>query len=411
MKILIIHNRYKDRTGEDAVFDRETQLLKDKNHEVHIWIADNRDIQAGNILEKIAIAQATIWSSKAYRKVLEKLREVTPDIVHVHNTLPLLSPAIFHACNKARIPVVHTLHNYRLVCPSNTLFRDGKPCEKCTTSTLLNSVRYACYRNSHMQTAAVAAMLQYHRWIGTWKNRIDGYIALSEFQKLKLKCLDIPDEKIYLKPNFLENIHSQTDTPKFGSYYLFVGRLINEKGIRLLLESYQNTKTKYPLVIIGPGYLGSMVDSAAKKDPRIRYIGIQSKVEVLDWMKNAIALLFPSVWFECSPMTVLESLSCSLPVVCSDLGALPDMIKHKNTGYVCSPMTIESLTNAIYWIESNSQTWLSLKQNLPKSIDPIYFRDFNYVHLIKIYRSVIEKYNGYGISDVTIRETRAAVSD
>ncbi len=189
MKILIIHNRYKDRTGEDAVFDRETQLLKDRNHEVHLWMADNRDIQAGSIFKKIAIAKATIWSSHSYRKVLEKLQEIAPDIVHVHNTLPLLSPAIFHACNQAHIPVVHTLHNYRLVCPSNTLFRDGKICEKCTTGSLLNSIRYACYRGSYIQTVAVAAMLQYHRWIGTWKSKVDGYIALSEFQKLKLKRL------------------------------------------------------------------------------------------------------------------------------------------------------------------------------------------------------------------------------
>lgn len=408
MKILIIHNRYKDRTGEDAVFDSETQLLKDRNHEVHIWTVDNRDIKSSSILEKIAIAKATVWSSKAYRQAFEKLRELAPDIVHVHNTLPLLSPAIFHACNKARIPVVHTLHNYRLVCPSNTLFRDGKICEKCTTGTLLNSVRHACYRNSYVQTAAVATMLQYHRWVGTWRSRIDGYIALSEFQKLKLKCLNIPDGKIYLKPNFLEKFHSQTDTFKFGLYYLFVGRLIDEKGIELLLESYQNTNTKYPLVIIGPGHLSSMVDSAAKKDPRIRYIGSQSKVEVLDWMKNAIALLFPSVWSECSPMTVLESLSCSLPVVCSDLGALPDMIRHQKTGYICSPITVKSLTNAIHWIESNSQAWLSLKKNLAESISPVYFRDFNYIHLIKIYSSVIEKYNGHGISDVTSRKTRTA---
>ncbi len=315
MKVLVVHNRYKDRTGEDSVFDREVSLLRSHSNQVDIWTVDNRAVKAGTALEKISLAKSTIWSRKANKELSEKLLEAKPDIVHVHNTLPLLSPSIFHACHRANIPVVHTLHNYRLICPSNTLFRDGQICEKCVSGTLLNSVRYGCYRSSRTQTAAVAAMLQYHRWINTWSHRIDGYIALSEFQKAKIVASGIAEDKIYIKPNFIESIPQETTKVEFGSYYLFVGRLIDEKGVQLLIEGYKKANSKYPLIIMGPGYLQEMVTQAALEDERIKYVGIQSKEDVLSWMKGAITLLFPSIWHECSPMTILEAFSCSLPVI------------------------------------------------------------------------------------------------
>ena len=392
MKVLVVHNRYKDRTGEDSVFDREVSLLRAHSNQVDIWTVDNRAVKAGTALEKISLAKSTIWSRKANKELSEKLLVAKPDIVHVHNTLPLLSPSIFHACHRANIPVVHTLHNYRLICPSNTLFRDGQICEKCVSGTLLNSVRYGCYRSSRTQTAAVAAMLQYHRWINTWSHRIDGYIALSEFQKTKIVASGIAEDKIYIKPNFIESIPQETTKVEFGSYYLFVGRLIDEKGVRLLIEGYKKANSKYPLIIMGPGYLQEMVTQAALEDERIKYVGIQSKEDVLSWMKGAIALLFPSVWHECSPMTILEAFSCSLPVICSSLGALLDMVEHQKTGYIFSPASAKELTEAIIWVENNKQSWLFLKQHIIQRISTTYFKEENYKRLIQIYEQVIRNY-------------------
>lgn len=388
MKVLVVHNRYKDRTGEDSVFDREVDLLRSHGNHVETFTVDNREILDNTTAEKISLAKSTVWSYKSNNQIYKILSETEPHIVHVHNTLPLLSPSIFHACNKARVPVVHTLHNYRLICPSNTLFREGKVCEKCVSGTLINSVQHGCYRNSRVQTAVVAAMLQYHRWMKTWTRSINGYIALSEFQKMKVAALGIPKSKIYLKPNFIESTPKMVDSIKFGSYYLFVGRLIDEKGIALLIEGYEKSGSRYPLVITGPGYLREFVSRTTAKNDQIKYVGVQSKEEVLEWMKGAIALLFPSVWHECSPMSILEAYSCSLPVVCSRLGALPDMVSHKKTGYIIPQTTAQSLSEALLWVERNKQYWLSLKKNMTKNIKPIYFQDLNYRTLIGIYKHV-----------------------
>lgn len=407
MKVLIVHNCYRDRTGEDSVFNREANLLRSYGHSVHTWKVDNRNIRLQNFTDQVHLAKNTIWSKVAHQRLLRTLLELKPDIVHVHNILPLLSPAIFHACSKAKVPVIHTLHNYRLLCPSTTLFRDGKICEKCVSDTLINSVRHACYRNSRTQTAAVAAMLQYHRWKGTWRNKIDGYIALSKFQKSKLLHSGICEDKIYLKPNFIEDTPNPANIPKFGSYYLFVGRLIDEKGVQLLIESYQNAESDYPLIIMGPGYLKDMVVQAARENSQIKYVGVQEKSDVTEWMKDAIALLFPSVWHECSPMTILESFSCSLPVVSTDFGSITDMVKHEKTGYVFSPATSKELINAIQWIETHSKEWLSLKKNLAQNIDSIYFRTANYERLIEIYGLVIDKFSIYGNKDRNLRQPLA----
>ena len=412
MKILVVHNRYKERTGEDSVFDREAELLRAYNNQVSTWTVDNREISADTMLGKISLAKSTIWSHKANKELVSKLSDTNPDIVHVHNTLPLLSPSIFHACNEANVPVVHTMHNYRLVCPSNTLFRDGQTCEKCIEGTLLNSVQHGCYRQSRAQTAVVAAMLQYHRWINTWNHSVDGYIALSEFQKEKIAASGISKDKIYLKPNFIESIPQKEDKVEFGSYYLFVGRLIDEKGIELLLESYRRAKSNYKLIIMGPGYLKERVLQAVSENEQIEYVGIQSKENVLTWMRGAIALIFPSIWYECSPMSILESFSCSLPVICSNLGALSDIVVHKKTGYVFSPENIQELTNAILWIEDDKQYWVALKHSISQYISPIYFKSENYKRIIEIYSAVIEEYKHprkrkHGNSDSDLRITLA----
>ena len=407
MKILVIHNRYRERTGEDSVFDREVKLLLSYGHTVHTWIVDNQAIQVNNAYRKLSLAVKTVWAGNSFREIFSNIIELKPDIVHVHNTLPLLSPTVFHACYKAHVPVVHTLHNYRLICPANTLFRDGNICEDCVDGSLLNSVIHSCYRDSRSQTATVAAMLQFHRACGTWKNKVSGYIALSEFQRAKLDHIGVPTDNIYIKPNFIEGKLKSKSSHKFGSYYLFVGRLIDEKGIQLLIEGYTSTSTKYPLIIMGPGYLEKIVVKAAASNPLIRYLGTQPKSEVLNWMENAIALLFPSVWYECSPMTILEAFSCSLPVVSSNIGAITDMVKHQKTGYVFSPASSQALTRAIQWIEQNSEIWLAMKRDLFQHINPVYFQAANYERLIEIYRSVIDKHNSQGSRDSTLRRTRA----
>ena len=390
MKILVVHNRYRIRTGEDNTFDQEVELLKKYKNEVLTWTPDNRDIKLTNFIDNAALGLNTIWSQSFHQTICQILDDFQPSIVHVHNIIPLVSPSIFYACKSQGIPVVKTIHNYRLGCPAVSFFRDGKVCELCLQKSLFQSIRYRCYRNSHLQTAAIAAMLQVHRWLKTWQNAVDGYIAVSQFLKDKLIEIGIPSQKIYLKPNFISANKSENTINQFGSYYIFVGRLIEEKGIRLLLQGYQLAKSQFPLVIIGSGELEDLVKKEAEKNPMIRYQGQQSKSQVLEWMQGAIALIFPSIWYECSPMTILEAYSRSLPVISTNIGSLAEMIKPHQTGLLFSPTTPQSLAKIIKKVESQPQEWIQLKQNLLGATNPIYFSELNYQCLMEIYKRVIE---------------------
>jgi glycosyltransferase involved in cell wall biosynthesis len=390
MQILVVHNRYKIRSGEDSVFFKEVKLLEENGHQVLTWTVDNRELDASSLLQKIKLAINTTWSWSAYHTMQEKIREHSPEIVHVHNFMPLLSPSIFYACQSMRVPVIQTLHNYRLGCPLSYYSREGKICELCRERSLLESIRLKCYHNSRLETASIAIMLQVHRWLLTWQRAVDGFIVLSDFQHHKMKELGIPEKKMYLKPNFVERAEITTQPYEFGSYYLYVGRLTEEKGIHLLLESYQLSKSKYSLIIVGDGELKDVVISATRDNPMIQYIGTQTPLEVKQWMSNAIALLFPSLWYECLPMTILEAYCCSLPVVSTDVGVMPDMVKSHKTGLIVSPPLPTAMAEAISWVEANAQNWINLKKNLLKEFNQFYFADANYKQMMNIYQTVIK---------------------
>lgn len=390
MKILVVHNRYQNRAGEDSVFDKEVQLLQEHGNLVTTWTVDNRDIHLRGVLSQLYFAFNTVWSMSSYQTMRQKLREFQPDIVHVHNTLPLLSPAIFYASIAEQVPVIQTLHNYRLACPVGTFFRDGKVCESCLQFSLFQSIRYCCYRQSRLQTATVAIMLQVHRWLQTWQRVVDGYIALSQFQYQKLVEIGIPAHKIYLKPNFIEKITPIKNLDNFGSYYLYVGRLTAAKGIQLLLEGYSLANSNFPLILIGSGELESIVVQAAENNPLIRYVGQQSNPQVLEWMQGAIALIFPSIWYECLPTTILEAYSCSLPVIAADFGSVNEVVKPQKTGLLFSPLTPQTLATTIKQLEEQPQHWINLKTNLINVLNPLYFADLNYQKLVQIYQQTIK---------------------
>ncbi|MGB2925068.1 MAG: glycosyltransferase [Limnothrix sp.] len=393
MKILIVHNRYRIRAGEDNVFDQEAALLKEHGNEVKTWTVDNQNIpEKKSSWQQIKLAFNTIWSISAYRSISKIIKEFKPDIVHVHNILPLLSPSIFYACKKQKVPVIQTIHNYRLGCPAATYFRDEKICELCVDKSLLNSIRYRCYRNSYAQTTIVAAMLQIHRWLGTWENIVSGYIALTPFMKDKLIQLGIPEEKIFVKPNFINNSITKTKPISFGKYYLFVGRLSPEKGIHVLLEAYKQCNTSYPLVIIGKGELQNIVEDAAKNDSRIQYLGQQPREKVLQYMQEAIALIFPSVWQEPFGLSIIEAYSQSLPVIGADVGSVNQLIQPHLTGLLYSLKDALQLGNIFEKIEGNCKEWLGLKNKLKDHLNDKYFSQTNVEIMLSIYQQIIQKF-------------------
>src|SRR5258708_3898213 len=328
MKILLLHNSYHFRGGEDIAVEQEFALLREHGHDVRLLLEHNDSITG--VAGAVSAACSAVYSARSRRRVADELCAFRPDVVHVHNFFPLLSPSVYLACREAGVPVLQTLHNYRLICPGANLFRDGRPCEDCVgRSVPWPGVLHGCYRGSRAGTAAVAAMVGIHNALNTWSNAVDAYIALTEFARHKLIKGGLPAERLHVKPNFVAS------DPGVGSgdggYVLCVGRLSEGKGIDVLLEAWKLLETKIPLVIVGEGPLASKVASTARTIGA-DYRGPLSRHDVAECMGRASLLVFPSVWYEAFPLVIAEALACGLPVLASDAGSAADLIDHGRTG-------------------------------------------------------------------------------
>ena len=343
--ILIVHNRYRQAGGEDAVVDAEAELLAGHGHRVDRLVVDNDAIpDRPSAAQRVRLAVRTVWASAAAAAVADRARAVRADVVHVHNFLPLLSPAIHGAARSTGAAVVQTLHNYRLICPAATLFRDGAPCEDCVgLPVALPAVVHACYRDSRAQTAAVTAMLAVHRARRTWHRDVDAFIALTNFGRDRFIAGGLPVGRLVVKPNFASDEgdphadESSTRSQFANGPVLFVGRLAPEKGIRTLLAAWPRVDrdSGRQLRIVGGGPLVDDVRTAAAATPGITFVGPVSRDEVQAEMRSAAVMVFPSEWYEGMPLSLIEAFAAGLPVLASRLGAMESMIADGRTGILC----------------------------------------------------------------------------
>src|SRR6476646_6116991 len=287
MKILMLHNRYLLPGGEDQATMADAALLRDEGHEVDLLEEDNRRIEQ---LGKVRTGMRTVWSRESYRRIDEKLRAGNFDILHVQNFFPLWSPSVYYAASRNGVPVVQTLHNYRLMCANALLFRDQHVCEECMGRIFpWPAILHACYRNNRAASAAVAAMISAHKLGGTWNRRVAIYIAVSEFTRDKYIAGGMTPEKILVKPNFIHP--SPVPGNGGGGYALYVGRLSPEKGIATMLDAWKSAARAIPLKVVGEGPLAEMVVAAGRVCP-VEYLGGKPFSKVLDLMKNAEFLVF-----------------------------------------------------------------------------------------------------------------------
>jgi glycosyltransferase involved in cell wall biosynthesis len=332
MRVLICHNFYQQGGGEDQVFAAEADLLRQFGHDVETYAVHNDEIQSAG---KLKLAAATVWNRGAAAEIGRRTRAHRAQVVHFHNTFPLLSPAVYSAARQAGAAVIQTLHNYRLICPAATLFRDGRPCEKCIGRLPLPGVVHGCYRGSRPVTAVATAMLGVHRAIGTYAEQVDAYIALTRFAREKFLAAGFDAEQIHVKPNFLDPDPGQGAGD--GGFALFVGRLSEEKGIKPLLETWKRIGNALPLKICGDGPLAELVRQAAAAEASIQWLGRQPLTEVIDLMGRATMLVFPSLWYEGFPRTIVESMARGTPVIASKLGSMKELIQPGRTGALFNP--------------------------------------------------------------------------
>lgn len=384
MHILFVHNYYQVAGGEEQVLQAEAALLELHGHQVHRYTIHNDEIKD---ISSLSLVGKTLWNRDTYRRVRSLIQKHQIQVVHCHNTFPLISPSVYYAANSEKVPIVQTCHNYRLLCPNALFLRDGQVCENCLTQFLpWSSVQYACYRGSRAATAAVAAMLTLHRSLGTWQKRIDVYIALTAFARQKLIQGGLPADKIVVKPNFV-NLDPGVGTGQ-GGYALYAGRLSQEKGIKTLLAAWRQLASLVPLRLVGDGPLASLVAEAAQQIPGITWLGHQPLEKVYTLLQSATFLVFPSEWYEGQPRILLEALATGTPIVASNLGSMSGLITPHRTGLHFQPGDVEDLVDQVKYLLQNPSLLKQMRQIARTEFESTYTAAENYQQLMEIYARV-----------------------
>lgn len=363
--------------------EQEKALLESKGHEVRLMAADNDTIIGLRSKVKAAIEGTYSRSSRA--RACGEISSFRPDIVHVHNFFPLLSPSVYYACRAAKVPVVQTLHNFRLICPSGLLFREGKPCELCVGKTVAwPGVVHSCYRNSRLGSAALASMLATHRIWGTWREAIDAYITMTNFAWRRLVAGGLPADRLFVKPN------SVVPDPGKGTgargFALFAGRLSPEKGVATMMSAWDRLGYGRKLKIVGDGPLRAIVQKATLRSPNIEYLEHQPGEVVLDLMGAASFLVFPSECYEGFPRVVVEAFAKGLPVLASRLGSAEELIGHGRTGMLVQPRNAQDLADTAEWLFTHPAERERMSEAARLEFETKYTADRTYRQLIEVYR-------------------------
>jgi glycosyltransferase involved in cell wall biosynthesis len=383
------HNRYRQPGGEDQVFASESALLECKSHRVIRFEEDNARIEKGSAA---VTTLSAVWNSKSANALTRVIRRERPDVVHFHNTFPLISPAAYYAAQREGVPVIQTLHNFRLLCPGATLFRDGAICQECIDQRSFRpGMANKCYRGSRPATAAVATMLTVHRAARTWHRKVDLYIALNDFAREKFIEGGLPASRIVVKPNFVSpDPGVGTGT---GSYALFVGRLSPEKGIAVLAEAWKDLR-HIPLLVAGDGPL-----AGTQWPSGVTWIGRQPHDKILELMREARILIFPSEWYEGAPMTLIEAFACGLPVIASNLGSMAEMVSHERIGLLFNAGDAANLARNVRWAFGNHIALDAMRRAARQEYEVKYSAERNYEMLTASYETAIANFR---------RERRAA---
>lgn len=385
MRILNLHTYYQQPGGEDQSFAVEVALLREKGHAVRILTFNNQDMKG---LPPWSQAARTLWNVYAYRRVREIIREFRPQVFHIHNTFPLASPAVVHAAKAEGVPVVMTLHNYRLLCVNALLFRKGRVCEACLGGLPWRGSLYKCYRRSFLASVAVVGMLAMHRALGTW-SLVDCFVAPTEFVRRKFLEAGFPPEKIVVSPPC---VHPDRGPGKGqGGYAIFVGRLSPEKGVGTLLKVWSLLEGRVALKVVGDGPLRPLIEEAAMRVTGVSYLGARSPEEVYALVGEAAFLVFPSEWYETFGRVAVEAFAMGTPVLAAGLGAVGEVTIPGRTGLHFRPGDPEDMAAKVEWLLDHPEELKRMRQEARAEYEAKYTAEKIYKMLMEIYHQVVEK--------------------
>ncbi len=393
MKVLLVHNFYRSSapSGEDIVYTNESKLLQQFSIKVIRYEMYNE-----NITSKFWVGLNLIWSTKTYREFKSFIKKERPDLAHFHNIWYLISPSAYDACKEAGIPVVQTLHNFRIFCANGLLLRGEKICEECIPKgirLLANAIKYGCYKGSRIHTIPIALTEWWH-WINkTWINKIDAYITLSEFSKKKFIEAGLPEEKIFVKPNFV--LESPKPNYSHKNYAVFLGRLSKEKGVDTLIKAAKlmpdSLKTFFNIKIIGDGNLRDYIESEirAKSIKNVELLGRKDYYSAMELLSNSLFAIFPSIWYETFGTVICEAFAYGKPVIGSNHGAIGELIEDGKTGLLFEPGNPYDLARKIKWMIENQEEVIQMGRKARQIFEEKYCADRNFQILMYIYQKVL----------------------
>lgn len=342
MKVLVVHNAYQQRGGEDAVVDDECRLLTENGHDVRCYLRHNDEL---DLLPHWRAAVDAIWSARSYRDVAALMARFRPDVLHVHNTLARVSPAVIWAAARAQVAVVVTLHNARLACLEGTLLRAGQTCTDCLGHLPWRGVLHACYRGSRWQSGVLAASTITHRALGTWRDRVQLFIALDSASVPGFVAAGLPAQRIRVRPNFAWPVAADGTVQRHGG--LYVGRLAPEKGVRVLAQALQRLPG-LPLEVIGEG-----PEKAVLQQAGATLLGALPPAEVQHRMRRAAYLVIPSITQEQFPRVLAEAFAAGLPVLAAAKGSLASLVEPGRTGLHHRPGDVAGLAESLAWAQAH----------------------------------------------------------
>jgi glycosyltransferase involved in cell wall biosynthesis len=380
MKILQIHNKYLEKGGEDTVVINERMLLQQYGHEVDLCEFDNQDLEG---ISKIALFSKTIFNTHSYQKLINQIEIFEPDVVHIHNVFYTASPSVFYALKKKKIPSVMTIHNYRFGCIQGLLYRDNANCQLCLDkNNSFYGVKNKCFKDSYAKSIQLSLVNTANKIALKYSNPIKKYIFLAEFNKALLSpVLSLKPNDGIIKSNYV-NDFGFSPKEKREDFYLFVGRLNEQKGVKLLLDIFSRNNKK--LKLIGAGPLEDWVKQMAINHPNIEYLGYADNAFIIKQLKKSRGLIVPSLTYEGQPMTILEAFSTGTPVYATNTKNLDTIISHGKNGYLFEPNQPDIIFNNLDKLDETS-LYINARQTYEAQYSPA----SNYQQLMQIYKEVL----------------------
>ncbi|MEV0580384.1 glycosyltransferase [Streptomyces sp. RTGN2] len=400
MHVLVVHNRYASAqpSGENKVVDQEVALLRGAGHRVELFERRSDDISAMSVLGKAALPLLVPWNPAVRTELAGRLRSERPDVVHIHNVFPLLSPAVLAACADAGVPAVATLHNYTQVCPPGTLQRAGLPCTECVGSGPLPAVRHGCYRSSRLATVPLAVSLSVNR--RRWWSGVERFFCISAAQRAVLVEAGMPAGRLAVKHNFVPEPGARRTGP--GEHLLYLGRLAEAKGVRLLMAAWDRAAADggvgVPLVIAGTGPLEGEVTAWAAGREDVRYAGLLDTTQCREAVARSVAVVAPSTWLEAFGLVVVEAMAAGVPAVAAGHGAFVELVDDGVSGLLHRPGDADALASALRRITADPVLGREMGQAARRRYEQDFSPAVGLEHLVEGYRAAIAGRAGDGDS-------------